>query len=71
MSNCKYYMSMEQQMSGYEDTRVNSANQMQMQLADRHGEDILKFIETHAEEFRTLVEAHPEFDCCSSLRWGC
>ena len=54
-------MSMEQQMSGYEDTRVNSANQMQMQLADRHGEDILKFIETHAEEFRTLVEAHPEF----------
>ena len=54
-------MSMEQQMSGYEDKNVLSTNQMQMQLADMHGEDISAFIEAHAEEFRSIVDAHPEF----------
>lgn len=48
-------------MGGFEDINVASANQMQMELATRHGEDIGVFIDTKAEEFRNIVQAHPEF----------
>ena len=51
---------MEQQMGGFEDRRVQQANQMQMQLADMHGEDLLDFIGQRAGEFRKIVDAHPE-----------
>ena len=51
---------MEQQMGGFEDRRVEQANQMQMQLADMHGEDLIDFIGQRAEAFRGIVNAHPE-----------
>jgi hypothetical protein len=50
---------MEQQMGGLEDRNVQQANQMQMQLADMHGEDLLEFIDKRAEAFRGIVNAHP------------
>jgi hypothetical protein len=52
---------MEQQMGGFEDMKVASANQMQMELASMHGQDFGDFIDTKAEEFRNIVRAHPEF----------
>ncbi len=54
-------MNMEQQMGGFEDRKIMATNQMQMQLAGMHGEDIAFFIENRAEEFRGIVIAHPEF----------
>lgn len=36
-------------------------NHMQLMLAQLSGEDIGDFIEHHAEAFRALVDAHPEY----------
>lgn len=47
-------------MGGFEDRRVEQANQMQMQLADMHGEDLIDFIDQRAGAFRDIVDAHPE-----------
>ena len=54
---------MEQQMSGFENKEIDiaSANQMQMELAKIHNQDLGVFIDTKAEEFRAIVKAHPEF----------
>lgn len=52
---------MEQQMGGFEDIKVASANQMQMELAKMHGEDLGEFIATKARDFRNIVNAHPEY----------
>lgn len=52
---------MEQQIGGYDDKKVASTNQMQMQLASMHGQDFDEFISAKAEEFRNIVTAHPEF----------
>jgi hypothetical protein len=51
---------MEQQMGGFEDIKVASANQMQAELARMHNQDLGDFIITNAEEFRNIVTAHPE-----------
>ncbi len=53
-------MNMEQ-MGGYEDRNVALGNQMQMQLAEKHGEQLGDFIELHAEQFREIVTANPHF----------
>jgi hypothetical protein len=39
---------------------IASSNQMQIVLAETHGEDIGDFIDHHAEAFRRLVTDHPE-----------
>jgi hypothetical protein len=54
------YMSMEQ-MGGFEDRAVLLGNQMQLDLALLHGEDLGMFIENHAAEFRDIIQDHPEF----------
>lgn len=48
-------------MGGFENIKVASANQMQAELARIHNENLDNFIETKAEEFRAIVDAHPEF----------
>lgn len=53
-------MSMELHSGGFENRKVEQANQMQMQLADMHGEDIGDFINKRAEGFRNIVNEHPE-----------
>jgi hypothetical protein len=57
---------MEYQMGGFENKKnevdvTASSNQMQMELAEKHNQDLSDFIDTKAEEFRVIVNAHPEF----------
>ena len=55
-------MNMERQMGGFTESNPTAVtNQMQMELAGMHGEDLNMFIETRAQEFRTIVTEHPEF----------
>ena len=54
-------MRMEQQLGGFENNRLEVTNQMQMQLASMHGEEMGYFIDKRAEGFRSLIDAHPEF----------
>jgi len=49
-------MSMEQQMGSFEDERVGLRNQMQAELARRHGEDLMDFIDKHADAFEGYVK---------------
>ncbi len=42
------------------DRSVELGNQMQMKLAELHGEDIGDFIERHAEDFRNFLKTHPD-----------
>lgn len=48
-------------MGSFEDVRLESANQMQMELAKMHGEELGDFIATRAGEFRDIVNSHPEY----------
>ncbi len=54
-------MNMEQQMGGYEDKKLASENQMQIELANMHGQDFVDFVDTKAAEFRDIVTRYPEF----------
>ena len=49
-----------EQMGSFQDEKVLLGNQMQMQLAGMHGEDMGDFIDKHAEEFRNVVTQNPE-----------
>lgn len=51
---------MEQQNGGFEDRKVALGNQMQIQLAVLHGEQVEDFIERHATEFREIINSNPE-----------
>jgi hypothetical protein len=52
-------MNMEQ-MSGGENEKVELGNQMQEMLAERHGEQMMDFIDNHAEEFRKYVNENDD-----------
>ena len=53
-------MNMEQQMGGgFEDRKVALGNQMQMQLAEIHGEQLGDFIVNHAQDFREVLNSNP------------
>lgn len=49
-----------EQMGGGENEKVLLGNQMQMMLAERHGEQMGDFIDHHAEEFRKYVDTNQE-----------
>lgn len=49
-------MSMEQM--GDENERVGLRNQMQAEIARRHGEDLMDFIDKHASDFDIFVRQH-------------
>lgn len=49
-----------EQMGDFANERVMLGNQMQMELASMHGEQLEDFIEKHAADFRATVDRQPE-----------
>lgn len=43
------------------DKHILIGNMMQIELAERHDEDLSHFIETRAGTFREIISTHPEY----------
>lgn len=52
---------MEKFGTGNENTILATTNEMQIALAQLHGEALENFIETRASEFREIINGHPEY----------
>lgn len=48
-----------EQMGNADDNKVRLGNQMQMQLAKQHGEELDSFITKHSYDLRVVLDSNP------------